>query len=96
MKEQANGVVEEPEVRGIDALARLEERILETVEQLRIARREKAQAETEIAALREQLAESERQDRKRIAELDSFRAERRQILERVEKLLSHIDTLSQG
>ena len=50
---------------GLETLTRLEERILETVAQLRTAR-------TENAALR---------------------AERKQILERVEKLLAQIEAL---
>ena len=72
MEEQAN----------LEPLARLEERILETVGQLKAAREAKAQAESEAAALRQRVA--------------ALEAERRQILERVEKLLAQIDTLTQG
>ena len=72
----------------LESLGRLEERILATVEQLRAARREKTQAEQEAALLRERLARSEQQ-------LEALRAERRQISERLERLLSQIDSLSQ-
>lgn len=72
MEEQAN----------LEPLARLEERILETVGQLKAAREARAQAESEAAALRQRVA--------------ALEAERRQILERVEKLLAQIDTLTQG
>ena len=72
MEEQAN----------LEPLARLEERILETVGQLKAAREAKAQAESEAAALRQRVA--------------ALEAERRQILERVEKLLAQIDTLTPG
>ncbi len=67
---------------ALQPLARLEERILETVGQLKTAREEKARAEREAAALRERVS--------------ALEAERRHILERVEKLLSRIDSLAQG
>ena len=72
MEEQAN----------LEPLARLEERILETIGQLKAAREAKAQAESEAAVLRQRVA--------------ALEAERRQVLERVEKLLAQIDTLTQG
>ena len=67
--------MEEKEPDGLDALTKLEERIRETVEQLRSSR-------AENAGLRKQI--------------EAFRVERRQILERVDKLLAHIDTLPKG
>jgi uncharacterized coiled-coil DUF342 family protein len=66
----------------LQPLTRLEERIVETVSQLRAARQAKTQAEQEAASLRE-----------RVTTLES---ERRQILERVENLLGQIDSLAQG
>ena len=71
-----------PENDELQPLAQLEERILETVHQIKAARKDKAQAENEAAALREKVA--------------ALEGERRQILQRVEKLLSQIDTLAQG
>jgi len=69
-------------VDGLESLAKLEARILETVAQLRAARQEKEQAQTETRTLREEVVR--------------LRGERRQILERVEKLLAQIDTLAGG
>jgi len=95
-----------PEHDALKPLERLEHRILETVRELKAARQEKAQAESEAAALRETVrdlksageqkaqAESEAAAlRERVATLED---ERRQILDRVEKLLVQIDTLAQG
>jgi hypothetical protein len=70
------------EAEGLESLALLEERILETIEQLRLARREKAESEERAR----QLAE----------EVEALRRERRYITDRVEKLLAHIERLSQG
>ncbi len=71
-----------PDSDELQPLARLEERILETVHQIKAAREDKARAESEATALREKVA--------------ALEAERRQILQRVEKLLNEIDTLGQG
>ena len=79
---------------GLEALARLEERILETVEELRAARQEKTEAEHERISLRDQIGRLEQENRKLRGEAEAFRKERRQILERVEKLVSQIDSLS--
>ena len=70
-----------PDNDELQPLARLEERILETVNEIRSARADKARAEREAAELRERVA--------------ALEADRRQILDRVEKLLSQIDTLAQ-
>ena len=91
MSDQSNGV---GMIEGLESLARLEERILATVEQLRAARREKEQAEREAAQLRIELASSEQRARQAVADLESFRAERRQIGERLEQLLIQIDLLT--
>jgi hypothetical protein len=71
-----------PENDELQPLAQLEERILETVQQIKAAREAKARADEKAAALQEKVA--------------ALEAERRQILQRVEKLLSQIDTLAQG
>lgn len=77
----------EAEINGLESLNRLEERILATVEQLREAREGKAKADREAAALREQLARAK-------SDLEALRAERRQIGERLERLLGQIDLLA--
>jgi chromosome segregation ATPase len=71
-----------PENDELQPLAQLEERILETVHQIKAAREAKVRAEEKAAVLQEKVA--------------ALEAERRQILQRVEKLLSQIDTLAQG
>jgi predicted nucleic acid-binding Zn-ribbon protein len=71
-----------PEHDELKALERLEERIVQTVMEVKAARDEKARAEKEAAGLRE-----------RVAVLED---ERRQILDRIEKLLARIDTLAEG
>ena len=78
---------------GLEPLARLEERILATVEQLHAARQEKEKAESGQAALRDQLARAEQESRKFRGEAEALRKERRQILERVERLLAHVEKL---
>lgn len=93
MANQSDDAVTETE--GLGALARLEERILGTAEQLRAARREKADAERESAALRERLAQSEQQARQLKSEIDSLRSERRLIGERLERLLTQIDSFGE-
>ena len=77
----------EAEINGLESLNRLEDRILATVEQLRDARAGKAKAEREAAALRDQLARAS-------SDLEALRAERRQIGERLERLLGQIDLLA--
>ena len=71
-----------PDNDELQPLARLEERILETVHQIKADREDKARAESEATALREKVA--------------ALEGERRQILQRVERLLNQIDTLGQG
>jgi predicted nucleic acid-binding Zn-ribbon protein len=83
------------ETEGLGALAKLEERITVTVEQLRAARREKADAQRESSTLRERLAQNEQQARQLNSEIDSLRSERRLIGERLERLLTQIDSLGQ-
>ena len=71
-----------PEPQNLEPLERLEQRIVQTVSQLQAARQDKARAEQEAALLRQKVADLE--------------GERRQILERVEGLLAHIDSLTGG
>ena len=71
-----------PDDDQLQPLVRLEERILETVNQLKAAREEKTRAQSEAASLRKQVG--------------ALESERRQILDRVEKLLAQIDTLTQA
>ena len=74
------------EVDGLESLSRLEDRILATVEQLRSARDAKNKAEREAASLREQLTQAKN-------DLETLRAERKQISQRLERLLEQIDLI---
>jgi uncharacterized protein (DUF3084 family) len=74
------------EVDGLESLSRLEDRILATVEQLRTARDGKNKAEREAASLREQLTKAR-------SDLETLRTERKQIGERLERLLEQIDLI---
>jgi chromosome segregation ATPase len=70
-----------------DALGSLEERIHQAVQLVTELRREKE------AALRD-AAEARTQTARMSEELETLRAERKQVRSRIEKLLSHIDQLS--
>lgn len=84
--EKETRMTPESEIDGLESLSRLENRILATVEQLRTARDGKNKAEREAASLRDQLARAK-------ADLEALRTERKQISERLERLLEQIDLL---
>ena len=69
-----------------DSLAGLEERIQKAVALVQRLRQEKE------AALKE-IAETKAENNALAEELDSLRAERKQVRARIEKLLGHIDQL---
>jgi len=82
-------------------LASLEERIVKAVELVGALRKENATLENKLkAALQDQdsadvlLAESKDEITKLNKELDSMRAERKQVRTRIEKLLGQMDLLS--
>jgi chromosome segregation ATPase len=72
----------------------LEEKILRTIELLKSAREAKAVAERDAARLREQLNEREEEFETARQELVALRREREEVRTRVEKMLSHIESLS--
>jgi chromosome segregation ATPase len=82
--------------QDVEALERLESRVLDMVEQLRDARTRQLAAEKETARLREQLSEKER----RLAELEARSDEgqntRKAVRGRIESLLDRIEALEQG
>ena len=73
----------------------LEERIYRTIELLKEAREAKAAAERTAARLREQLDGRDDQTQALRAENIALRREREEVRTRVEKMLQHIDTLTQ-
>jgi chromosome segregation ATPase len=72
----------------------LEEKILRTIELLKSAREGKAVAERDAARVREQLNQREEEIDTMRQELVSLRREREEVRTRVEKMLSHIDSLA--
>ena len=83
-------VDQEPEV---DTLAHLEERIQKAVALVIRLRQEKEAALKELAETQAAWEESQTANQKLSEELESLRIERRQVRNRLEKLLGHIDEL---
>lgn len=74
-------------------LANLEERIQRAVALVNRLRQEKETAVRELAETRTNLTQSQEENARLTSELDALREERRQVRERVERLLGHIDQL---
>jgi septal ring factor EnvC (AmiA/AmiB activator) len=72
----------------------LEEKILKTIELLKVERTAKATAEKAAARLREQLTEREEEFDTMRAELVAMRREREEVRTRVEKMLGQIESLT--
>jgi septal ring factor EnvC (AmiA/AmiB activator) len=72
----------------------LEEKILKTIELLKVERAGKATAEKATARLREQLTEREEEVDSMRAELVALRREREEVRTRVEKMLGQIESLT--
>jgi septal ring factor EnvC (AmiA/AmiB activator) len=72
----------------------LEEKILRTIELLKVERAAKATAEKGTARLREQLTEREEELDSVRAELVALRREREEVRTRVEKMLGQIESLT--
>jgi len=88
-------VEEMPAPVQADDFHALEERIYRTIELLKEAREAKAAAERTAARLREQLDGRDDQTQALRAENIALRREREEVRTRVEKMLKHIDTLTQ-
>ena len=72
----------------------LEEKILRTIELLKVERAAKATAEKATARLREQLTEREEELDSMRTELVALRREREEVRTRVEKMLGQIESLT--
>ena len=81
---------QEPE---IDTLAHLEDRIQKAVELVTRLRHEKEAALKELAETQAAWEETQNSNEKLTEELESLRTERKQVRNRLERLLGHIDTL---
>ena len=78
---------------NVDSLAHLEERIQRAVALVNRLRQEKDAAIRDLADARAGLEASRNENARLASELESLREERRQVRERIEKLLGHIDQL---
>lgn len=83
-------VDQEPEV---DTLAHVEERVQKAIALVIRLRQEKEAALKELAETQAAWEESQTSNQKLSEELESLRIERRQVRNRLEKLLGHIDEL---
>jgi chromosome segregation ATPase len=72
----------------------LEEKILRTIELLKVERTAKTTAERAAARLREQLTEREEELDSMRSELVALRKEREEVRTRVEKMLGQIESLT--
>ncbi len=81
---------QEPEV---DTLAHLEDRIQKAVELVIRLRHEKDAALKELSETQAAWEESQTANQQLTEELESLRSERKQVRNRLEKLLGHIDQL---
>jgi FtsZ-binding cell division protein ZapB len=77
----------------IDTLAHLEDRIQKAVELVTRLRHEKEAALKELADTQAAWEEAQSSNEKLTEELESLRTERKQVRNRLERLLGHIDTL---
>src|ERR1700746_3907480 len=86
--------VREPEAPSADDFHSLEEKVYRTIELLKVARQERAEAERDSARLREQLS-SQRSEQESIRrEVVELRREREEVRGRVKKMLNQIDALT--
>ena len=87
-------VVEAAPAPSVADFQSLEEKVLRTIELLKVAREAKATAERDASRLREQLNEREEEVDTLRSELISLRKEREEVRTRVEKMLGQIDALT--
>jgi septal ring factor EnvC (AmiA/AmiB activator) len=89
-----SNAVEAPTATSNADFHSLEEKILKTIELLKIERSAKATAEKASTRLREQLAEREEELDSVRAELVALRRDREEVRTKVEKMLDQIDSLT--
>ena len=89
-----SNTVEAPAASSNADFRSLEEKILKTIELLKVERAAKATAERAAERLREQLSEREEEFDALRAELVGLRREREEVRTRVEKMLGQIESLT--
>lgn len=91
MDEQATAT--QPALDGLSALDELERRIEGAVERLRDSRQQESKAASEASDLRAALSAADDRVEELTARVKELESERRNVRERVEKLLGRIDQL---
>ena len=81
------------ETQDVEALDRLESRVLEMVEQLREAKRQLAAAEAAAAGLREKLSQAENHAQAIDQDRSKTKAGRDEIRKRIEALIGKIESM---
>ncbi|MGA9567553.1 MAG: hypothetical protein WBS19_18650 [Candidatus Korobacteraceae bacterium] len=89
-----SNTVEAPATSSNADFHSLEEKILKTIELLKVERAAKTTAERAAARLREQLTEREEEFEALRGELVALRKEREEVRTRVEKMLGQIESLT--
>ena len=90
----ANAVREFAEISA-DEFHTLEEKVYRTIEMLKSAREGRAAAEHEATRLREQIVKRDQELASLRHDLGDVRREREEVCTRVEKILKHIDQLTE-
>jgi chromosome segregation ATPase len=91
-----SNTVEAPAASSNADFHSLEEKILKTIELLKVERSARATAERAAERLREQLSEREEEVDSMRTELIALRREREEVRTRVEKMLGQIESLTAG
>jgi Tfp pilus assembly protein PilO len=78
---------------SIDEFQALEQRVLRTVELIRTEREARANAESEVAALKELLDTASAENSQLTVELSAMKQEREQVKGRVDAMLKQLDEL---
>ena len=82
------------DIQETDSLASLEERIVQAVQLVTRLRQEKEAAIADKQAALQKVADLQSRNSQLTSELETVRAERKQVRVRIEKLLGQIDQLS--
>ena len=87
--------VQEPELPlAADDFSALEQRVLRTVELLKVERDARAAAEQRIAALEHKVQQLSEQNASDAAQIETLEQERETVRTRVERLLKHLDEIT--
>jgi uncharacterized protein involved in exopolysaccharide biosynthesis len=87
--------VQEPELPlAADDFSALEQRVLRTVELLKVERDARAAAEQRIASLEQKVQQLTEQNASDAAQIETLEQERETVRTRVERLLKHLDEIT--